>query len=263
MRFSRPEFVSDSPATISPMASPSQPGLGANGYRSLKDIVCDFILTALKEGRIRPGDRIHQGDICEALGVSRTPVREALLQLEPLGLVSFMPRKRIIVNGLTQDDVRELFETIAPLEAAAARLATPHLTDEDFSKFDKSLATMEGLIAQRDLQALNKELEAFHGIHLARCPNRLMVSTIRLLKRRFYDPPHRLAFVAEWEGRMFAEHKRLVELLRTRDVEGVVQFMQVHWGWEHNQQYALRSYFSPLAPAGAPDASKKDKRRTP
>ena len=253
----RPQVVAESPLTISPMASPSQPRLDVNGYRSLTDIVCEFILTALKEGRLRPGDRIDQGEICEALGVSRTPVREALLQLEPLGLVSFMPRKRIIVNGLTQEDVKDLFETIAPLEAAAARLATPHLTEEDFSRFEKSLATMEGLIARRDLEALNKELEAFHGIHLARCPNRLMVSTIRLLKRRLYDPPHRLAFVAEWEGRMFAEHTRLVELFRARDVEGVVQFMQLHWAWEHNQQYALRSYFSPLAPAEA----KKDKAR--
>lgn len=257
---SRADLASESPQGTTQTASTAVPGHDASSYRSLKDIVCDYILSALKEGRLRPGDRIDQGEICDALAVSRTPVREALLQLEPLGLVSFMPRKRIIVNGLTRDDVRDLFETIAPLEAAAARLAVPHLTDEEFFRFDQSLAAMERLIASRDLQALNKELEAFHGIHLARCPNRLMVSTIRLLKRRFYDPPHRLAFVAEWEGRMFSEHKRLVELFRARDVEGVVQFMQLHWGWEHNQEYALRSYFSPLAPASAPDASRKDPR---
>jgi DNA-binding GntR family transcriptional regulator len=246
------------------MVSNPQRKAAGNGYRSLKEIVYDYILTALKDGRLRPGDRILQSEICDALEVSRTPVREALLQLEPLGLVSFMPRKRIVVNGLTEDDVKDLFETIAPLEATAARLATPHLTEEDFAGFEKSLATMQGLIARRQLQALNHEMEAFHGIHLARCPNKLMVSTIRLLKRRFYDPPHRLAFVPEWERQMFAEHERLVELFRNRDVEGVVQFMHVHWSWEHNQQYALKSYFSPIAPAGeAEPAARKEKARTP
>jgi DNA-binding GntR family transcriptional regulator len=234
-----------------------------NGYRSLKEIVYDYILTALKDGRLRPGDRILQSEICDALGVSRTPVREALLQLEPLGLVSFMPRKRIVVNGLTEDDVKDLFETIAPLEATAARLATPHLTEKDFARFQKSLATMERLIAGRQLQALNREMEAFHGIHLARCPNKLMVSTIRLLKRRFYDPPHRLAFVPEWEKQMFAEHRRLVELFRNGDVEGVVQFMRIHWSWEHNQQYALRSYFSPIVPAEKAEQPARKKAGTP
>lgn len=246
------------------MASTPQADSTGSGYRSLKAIVYEFILTALKDGRLRPGDRILQRDICDALGVSRTPVREALLQLEPLGLVSFMPRKRIVVNGLAEEDVRDLFETIAPLEATAARLATPHLTEEDFARFQKSLATMQVLIAKRDLQALNREMEVFHGIHLARCPNKLMVSTIRLLKRRFYDPPHRLAFVPEWEGQMFAEHQRLVELFRNRDVERIVEFMQVHWAWEHNQRYALKSYFSPIAPAAEPDsAPRKGRARTP
>jgi DNA-binding GntR family transcriptional regulator len=213
------------------------------GYKSLKEIVYEFLVAALREGRLQPGSRIDAKEICESLGVSRTPVREALLQLEALGLVSFLPRQGIVVNDLTERDVRELFETIGPLEAAALRLATPHLGEADFAEFEKSLATMEGLVALRDLPRLNREMEHFHQIHLARCPNQLVVSTIRLLKRRFYDVPHGLAFVPEWESQLLTEHRRLVDLLRRGDAEGAAAFMQVHWAWEHNKEYALRSYF--------------------
>jgi DNA-binding GntR family transcriptional regulator len=213
------------------------------GYRSLKGIVHDYILAALREGRLKPGDRIHQEEICESLGVSRTPVREALLQLEPVGLVSFISRQGIVVNDLTEEDVRDLFETIAPLEAVAARLATPHLGEEDLTRFDRSLARMEELIRARDLLSLNREMEAFHEIHMIRCPNRLMVSTIRLLKRRFYDAPRRIAFVPEWEGQLLDEHRQLPALFRRGDADGAAAFMQLHWSWEHNRHLALRSYF--------------------
>jgi DNA-binding GntR family transcriptional regulator len=216
---------------------------GPSGYKSLKEIVHEFILAALREGRLRPGDRIRQKEICDALGVSRTPVREALLQLEPLGLVSFFPRQEILVNDLTQQDVKELFETIGPLETAAAQLATPYITTRDIERFEESVVTMKELLAAPNFQALKSEMEAFHEIHLARCPNGLMVSTIRLLKRRFYDVPHRMAFVPEWESRQLDEHRRLAQLFRDKDAEGVGEFMQVHWGWEHNKEGALCSYF--------------------
>jgi DNA-binding GntR family transcriptional regulator len=229
---------------------------GPSGYKSLKEIVHEFILAALRDGRLRPGDRIRQKEICDALGVSRTPVREALLQLEPLGLVSFFPRQEILVNDLTEQDVKELFETIGPLETAAARLATPYITSNDIEKFEESVATMKELLAARDLQGLKREMEAFHEIHLARCPNGLMVSTIRLLKRRFYDVPHRMAFVPEWEFRQLEEHSRLAQLFCDKDADGVAEFMQVHWGWEHNKEGALCSYF-PRSIEGEGAAQKK------
>jgi DNA-binding GntR family transcriptional regulator len=218
-------------------------GRNPAGYRSLKGIVYDFIIAALREGRLKPGDRIHEKVICDSLGVSRTPVREALLQLEPVGLVSFIPRQGIVVNDLTEEDVRELFETIAPLEAAAARLATPLLTNADFGDLERSLARMRHLIDAQDLPRLNQEMESFHDIPLSRCPNRLLVATIRLLKRRFYDAPRRIAFVPEWERQLLDEHRRLVGILGERDAESAAAFMQLHWSWEHNRPYALRSYF--------------------
>jgi DNA-binding GntR family transcriptional regulator len=213
------------------------------GYKSLKEIVYEFLVAALREGRLQPGSRIDAKEVCQSLGVSRTPVREALLQLEALGLVSFLPRQGIVVNELTERDVKELFETIGPLEAAAARLATPHLVEADFVAFERSLEVMERLVRDGDLPSLNREMEAFHQIHLARCPNQLIVSTIRLLKRRFYDVPHGLAFVREWESQLLTEHQRLVDLFRRNDAEGAAAFMQLHWAWEHNRDFAMRSYF--------------------
>ena len=228
------------------------------GYRSLKQIVHDHMLAAMRDGRLKPGHRIRQEEICDSLGVSRTPVREALLQLETVGLVSFISRQGIVVNDLTEEDMKNLFETIAPLEAAAARLATPHLTDEDFAAFARSLARMQDLSQVRDLRSLNGEMEAFHEIHLIHCPNRLMVSTIRLLKRRFYDVPHRIAFVPEWEGQLLDEHRRLCELFRRRDADGAEAFMQLHWSWEHNKNLALRSYFPPKPEEDAPQSDEPE-----
>jgi len=211
-------------------------------HKSLKDVVYDYILGELDAGRLRPGDRVHEREICAKLQTSRTPVREALLQLEPLGLVLILPRKGIVVRQLTLEDLRELFETLGALEAEAARRATSRLQEKDFAALERSVRTMEQLVDSRQSRAFDRENEAFHEIYLTRCNNRVMLETIRLLKRRFYDVPHPVYRLEAWEKQVLEEHREIVELLRRRDSEGVAALLQYrHWSWEHNEVYLFQS----------------------
>lgn len=222
----------------------------ANLYKSLKDVVRDYIINEIDEGRLCPGHRIHEKEISEELQVSRTPVREALLQLEPTGLVSFYPRQGIVLNDLTPDDTRDLFQTIGPLEAAAARLAIPLLDAKAFDAMERSikkmdsLMTAESVIRDRKPRELNRENQAFHEIYITRCGNKLLIETVRDLKRRFYVVPHPMVYLDEYERRVMDEHRELLELFRKLDADGAADLLQNrHWNWEHNRQYALDTYF--------------------
>jgi DNA-binding GntR family transcriptional regulator len=212
--------------------------------KSLKDRVYDYILAELDAGRLRPGQRIHEKRICARLHVSRTPVREALLQLEPLRIVAIFPRRGIVVNDLAPEDIRELYETIGPLEAKAGRLATRKLTGRDFERLARSLKKMEALIESGKLRELNRENEAFHRVFVSGCGNQILAQTIHTLKRRFYDVPHPLAYLESWERTLLDEHRHLLHLFESVAADEVGQFLEdVHWNWERHRVYAMESYF--------------------
>jgi DNA-binding GntR family transcriptional regulator len=225
---------------------------GALLYKSLKDVVLEYILREIDEGRLRPGDRIDKNEISAKLQVSGTPVREALLQLEPCGLVSFFPRRGIVVNDLSPTDTRELFQAIAPLEATAARMATPLLDAKAFDAMERSIEKMIQLTntelprLDQKPRALNRENQAFHEVYLSRCGNRILAETVRTLKRRFYVVPHPMAYLEAYEQQVIDEHRELVELFRKRDAHGAARLLEDrHWNWTHNRQYALETYFPP------------------
>ena len=105
-----------------------------NEYRSLKGHVYDYIVDLIDGGALADDHKISEQQICEALGVSRTPVREALIQLASDGYLENVPRKGFYVKSVTEDSAREIVEVIGPLDGRAALLAVDRMTDEDLAQ---------------------------------------------------------------------------------------------------------------------------------
>ena len=111
-------------------------------YRTLQDIVTDRLRAAILGGQLGPGDRLQHDDIARQFGVSRMPVREALRVLQSEGLIELRPHRGAIVVDLRPNDVAEIFEIRAMLEARAAELAAPNLSDATLRQMRETLDEM-------------------------------------------------------------------------------------------------------------------------
>ena len=115
----------------------------ATEYRTLQNIVTDNLRSAILSGQLGPGDRLQHDDIARQLGVSRMPVREALRVLHSEGLVELRPHRGAVVVDLRPEEVAEIFEIRAMLEARAAELAAPNVTHATIERMREILAEME------------------------------------------------------------------------------------------------------------------------
>ena len=111
--------------------------------RPLKDHVYDYISSRIDAGELSSGDRVSEQAICDAMGVSRTPVREALIQLASDGYLDNLPRRGFRVRGFDQQNAVEVFEIMGPLDGQAAYLACPFLTKEDIMQLKFLVGSMD------------------------------------------------------------------------------------------------------------------------
>ncbi|MEL7566040.1 MAG: GntR family transcriptional regulator [Dehalobacterium sp.] len=100
-------------------------------YAPIRDNVFDILRNAILNGNFKPGERLAERELAEQLGISRTPVREAIRKLEQEGLVVHIPRKGVVVKSISNDEVVEIFTIRAALEGVAVRLATKNISKED------------------------------------------------------------------------------------------------------------------------------------
>jgi DNA-binding GntR family transcriptional regulator len=211
--------------------------------KSLKEQVYEHLREQLRTGGLRPGAAIDMEETSLRLGVSRTPLRDALLQLEMEGFVTILPRRKILVNVLTLRDIREIYEIIGALESAALRAAFPRLGEEEARRMEALNAEMMAAIAGDDFDLYYRKNLAFHDVFLQLAGNEGLNKTVILLKKRLYDFPRPQGFVKEWEQASIGEHAALVALIREgRREEAAAQIRDIHWSFEVQEKFINRYY---------------------
>lgn len=219
--------------------------------KSLREQVYEHLREEIETGGLRPGSFLDQDRIAAGLGISRTPLRDALIQLETEGFVEILPRRGVVVRALHLDDVRHLYEIVGALEGAALLSAFELLSPGDLGRMRALNAGMEAALDGSDFDAYYERNLAFHGVFLERSDNRELRRTVRVCKQRLYDFPRERAFVPEWERRSTREHAALLDLLESRDARGAADFLRdVHWSFEVQKPFLLR-YHHLEAEAGA------------
>jgi DNA-binding GntR family transcriptional regulator len=196
----------------------------AEVYRTLKQWIVDLTLA--------PGEIIRDHDLAERLGVSRTPVREALRQLEDEGLVVTSFHKWTKVAPADLAEVQDLYPAVAALEAAAVRLAMPHLSDDDLARLKHANLAMAKAIKRRDGSAATEADMAFHALLLERSGNKEIARLLASLRPRiqrielayFGDQP-----VAQ---QSVADHDEILDALGRGDADSACAAMQRNWEWQ-------------------------------
>jgi DNA-binding GntR family transcriptional regulator len=237
------------PATAS--ATPTgPPGLSrheatALQTRSLREQVYDYLRDQMSSGGLQPGAFLDLNELARRLGISRTPLREALLHLESQGFVTVLPRRGFRLNALTLDDIRHYYEIIGALEAAALRSVGGSLGPSDFARMRQLDTAMAEAVAARDFDKYYEANLAFHDVYLRRSGNTRLVAHVHLLKQRLYDWPRRESMVQAWEQHSVVEHEAFLQLLERRAIaEAAAHLQDVHWSFAVQEPFILAYYFA-------------------
>jgi DNA-binding GntR family transcriptional regulator len=224
----------------------SHPGeLQLLNLKSLREQVYDYLREAMNRGDLAPGANLDLNAISRRLGVSRTPLRDALLQLETEGFVTILPRRGCVVNQLSREDIRDLYQLIGSLEASVIRTEFDRITPAVTTRMKRFNDEMREALRADDFDhfyAANLEL---HECFLTLSPNNRLVDLVRTMKHRLYDFPRKKTFIKEWELRSIDEHAELIRLLKSGEARAAADYIRdVHWSFEVQQPFIERYYSS-------------------
>ncbi len=178
---------------------------------TLREKIVEYIKDAVVSGRLKPGERVPEQEIAEALGISRTPIREAFRQLESEGFISITPRKGAVVSPITDKDVTEFYEIKSLLEGYAARLACPKFSDKDLAGIEAINKKMHRCSERGDVKGFFKLDNEFHDIFLRACGNSRLYTLVHQIVAQF----ERFRVTAlSIEGRMAVSIKQHAEIIK-------------------------------------------------
>lgn len=199
-----------------------------NEYLPLRDVVFNTLRQAIITGEFAPGERLMEIALANRLGVSRTPVREAIRKLELEGLVVMIPRKGAEVAKITEKDLRDVLEVRSSLEELAAELATERMSDEIKAKLEKALQNFKEAIESENNAAIADRDVEFHDVIFEATGNARLIQIISNLREQIYR--YRLEYVkdTEYHVTLLKEHQELVKAMSEGKKEEARKIMKKH-----------------------------------
>lgn len=188
-----------------------------NDLRPIREIVFMELKKAIFDGRIKEGEHLVENTIAEKMNVSRTPVREALRQLEAEGLVVNIPRRGAIVKGITLQDAEEIYDLREVLEGLTTRLACKNRTEEDINRLNDILNLMAEAVKEEDYCKYLNLHKGYNDIILNSSSNKRLQS----MMKNIYEHLASLRSVSLYnkDRRVLAieEHRQIVNAIEKRD----------------------------------------------
>jgi DNA-binding GntR family transcriptional regulator len=200
---------------------------------SLHNVVVSRIRDMIIEGYIAVGERIHEGQLCQQLGISRTPLREALKVLASEGLVDLVPNRGAVVHRLTQEDVRDMMDVLAHLERMAAPLTCRNASDEEIGEIRRLHDEMLKFYAARDRLRYFKLNQQIHSRLIALSGNESLYLVHDILLTRM----KRIRYIGDrtettWAAAV-ADHEEMLTALEARDgprlAKALVDHVEESW----------------------------------
>jgi DNA-binding GntR family transcriptional regulator len=187
--------------------------------KSARETAYDYLKASIISGELHPGEIIDDATIADVIGISRTPVREALIQLEKVGLVHAPPRRRPAVAPSNGDDVEQILAPLGALQALAAKLATPLATNADVGLMEDLNRRLMAAAETGDWASAAVADMEFHAVLVHRTNNRFLISEVDNLQTLF-NRATRLYMRNRGPDQMSGrEHAEIIEAVRNGDPE--------------------------------------------
>jgi DNA-binding GntR family transcriptional regulator len=217
----------------SPVATPATTEAGADvdapAPADASERAYTALLTRISAGELSAGERLFEQSLARAIGVSRTPVRDALKRLAAEGMVDIHPNRGAQVVSFTPEDVAALYAMRAEFEPIAARLSVPLLSDDDVARLARLASQMEAIVEDRqDPGGLTSLNNAFHAVFVDGSGNRHLAIALQALFRPAVVTRTFRRYDERALRRSMQHHAELVEAAQARDGEWAEAVMRAH-----------------------------------
>lgn len=193
--------------------------INLNDYKPLREVIFTTLRDAIIVGELRPGERLMEVKLAEKMGVSRTPVREAIRKLELEGLVDMIPRKGAHVADLSVKDIVDVLEVRASLDGLAALLAAERITDEEIDELNHVNSQFVSFLQKENLQGSIKKDVEFHEIIYRSSRNEKLIQIVSNLREQVQR--FRVIYLKDYVNpkELEKEHKDIIDAICSKDSE--------------------------------------------
>lgn len=199
-------------------------------YLPLRDVVFKTLRQAILTGQLKPGERLMEVPLSERLGVSRTPIREAIRKLELEGLVTMVPRKGAQVAQISAKDLKDVLEVRASLDSLAVELACERISDEQLKMLRAACDQFEKVASAKkpNVTSITQADVALHDVIVRATGNKKLQQMISNLSEQMYR--YRFEYIKDssYHALLIKEHERIYESIKNRDKKSAVAEATAH-----------------------------------
>ena len=199
-------------------------------FLPLRDVVFNTLRQAILRGELKPGERLMEIQLANKLGVSRTPIREAIRKLELEGLVVMIPRKGAEVAEITEKNMLDVLEVRRALEELAVKLACERITEEEIQELKDAADAFQKILSEKDITKIAEADEAFHDVIFKSTGNDRLIQLLNSLREQMYR--YRLEYLKreEYHPQLLEEHQQIIDRITRKDQSEAAELIDRHIG---------------------------------
>jgi DNA-binding GntR family transcriptional regulator len=210
--------------------------------KSLREQVYEYLRDEISNRKLLPGATININEISRQLGISKTPLRDAIIQLEIEGFVTILPRRGVTVKKMTLQEIKDSYEIVGALEGSVILNVFDRIGKSYISRLEKINAKQIKALDRKEYGSYYKLNLDFHNVFLDLSENKSLKSIVAPYKQRLYDFPRR-GYIKEWELNNCKEHDQFIELIKKKDRRGAAIIMKdVHWSFKVQEKHIRQFY---------------------
>lgn len=197
-------------------------------FLPLRDVVFNTLRQAILTGELKPGERLMEIHLANKLGVSRTPIREAIRKLELEGLVTMIPRRGAEVAQITEKSMNDVLEVRRALDALCVELACDRISEEDLHRLGDACKAFEAAVHTGDVKQIAQTDVALHDIIVEATGNARLIALVNNLSEQMYR--YRFEYIkdASQHERLIEEHRVIYESIVKKDRETASDMAKTH-----------------------------------
>lgn len=199
-----------------------------NEYLPLRDVVFNTLRQAILRGELKPGERLMEIQLANKLGVSRTPIREAIRKLELEGLVLMIPRKGAEVAEITEKSLKDVLEIRRALEELAVRLACEKITKEELKELKKAGDEFKKVLKSQDITEVAEADVRFHDVIYMATDNPKLIQLLNNFREQMYRFRVEYLKKAEVRPQLLAEHDEIIKYITEGNKEEASRVVTRH-----------------------------------
>lgn len=197
-------------------------------FLPLRDVVFNTLRQAILTGELKPGERLMEIHLANKLGVSRTPIREAIRKLELEGLVIMIPRRGAEVAQITKRSLKDVLEVRRALDALCVELACDRISEEELEQLNQACIRFEEAVKTKNTKQIAHADVALHDIILMATGNTRLISLVNNLAEQMYR--YRFEYIKDenWHAKLVQEHRMIYESIVKKDKKTAAELAKMH-----------------------------------